>query len=88
MKSKVSDVKLNSKGKYENLECRSCQMEEESQEHVYECTEIRKKRENKTKLIEFEKIYGENAKNQAEIAKIFTEMLDIRRKMQWKGEKI
>ena len=82
LRSKVSDVKLNFKGKYENLECRSCKIEEESQEHAYECIEIRKKRENKTKMIEFEKIYGENAKNQAEIAKIFREMLEIRRKMQ------
>ena len=79
LRSKVSDVKLNFKGKYENLECRSCKIEEESQEHVYECREIRKKRENKTKILEFEKIVGEN---QAEVAKIFREMLEIRRKMQ------
>ena len=28
------------KGKYENLECRACKIENESQQHVFECNEI------------------------------------------------
>ena len=40
LRSRVTDVKQNFKAKYENLECRNYKVEEESQNHVYECWEI------------------------------------------------
>ena len=46
LRSRVIDVKQNFRGKYENLECRSCKSEEESQKHVYECWKIKENREN------------------------------------------
>ena len=33
-------MKANMKGNYENLECRACKVENESQQHVFECKEI------------------------------------------------
>ena len=82
LRSRVTDVKQNFKAKYENLECRNCKVEEESQHHVYECWEIIKNKKDKTKMIEFDKIFGENSKYQAEIARNFLEILEIRRKIQ------
>ena len=82
MRSRVIDVKQNFRGKYENFECRSCKSEEESQKHVYECWKIKENRENKRKMIEYENIFGENSKNQAEIAKNFLAILEIRGKFQ------
>ena len=40
MRSRVTNVKLNFRGKFENFECRACNKEEESQKHVYECEKI------------------------------------------------
>ena len=80
LRSRVIDVKQNFRGKYENLECRSCKSEEESQKHVYEYWKIKENNENKRKMIEYENIFGENSKNQAEIAKNFLEILEIREK--------
>ena len=84
LRSRVIDVKINFRGKYENIECRSCEneKEEESQKHVYECWNLIKNKKNNTKVIEYEKIFGENSKNQADIAKYFLENLEIRRKIQ------
>ena len=82
LRSRVIDVKQNFRGKYENLECRSCKSEEESQKHVYECWNIKENNENERKMIEYENIFGENSKNQAEIAKNFLAILEIRGKFQ------
>ena len=40
LRCQVTNVKTNFKRKYENLECRSCKSEEESQKHLIECTKF------------------------------------------------
>ena len=41
MRCKVVNLKMNMKGIYDAIyECKVCQNENESQEHVYECKEI------------------------------------------------
>ena len=76
LRSRMTDVKLNFRSKYENLECRACFREDESQKHIYECIEVIKNNQNKTKMIQFENIFGENTRYQVEIAKIFLENLN------------
>ena len=78
MRSRMADVKLNFRGKYENLECRACYQEEESQKHLYECLEILKNKQTKTKMMKYEYIFGENSRFQVEIAKHFLENIEIR----------
>ena len=56
-------------------------MEEESQKHVYECEEIRKKSKLKVKIVEYEKVFGENVKLEGEIAKYSMENMKIINKM-------
>ena len=46
LRSRVTDVKINLRGKYETLECTVCKDEEESQMHIMECREIVKLRNN------------------------------------------
>ena len=74
----MTDLKMNTKNKYETYECRICQIEDESQNHIYECEKIWKisgqKREN---YREYEKILGGNRKEQIMIAKVFKEHLRI-----------
>ena len=78
MRSRMTDVKLNFRRKYENLDCRACNQEEESQKHLYECLEILKNKEIKTKMMKYDQIFGENSRNQVEIAKQFLENIEIR----------
>ena len=40
LRSQVTDVKENFKGKYENLICEICKKENESQLHIIQCEEL------------------------------------------------
>ena len=82
MRCKVSDVKINFRGKYENLECDVCHKEYETQQHEIECTEINKKRKENYMPPEYEELYSRNANNQVKIAKYFMENMKVKKK--WK----
>ena len=82
LRSRDTKMKLNFRGKFEHLEYRECKIEEESQYHVYECEEIRKNSKYKGKIIEYEKVFGENVKFQGEIAKYFIENMKIINKIE------
>ena len=53
LRCQVTNVKTNLKGKYDELECRACKIEQETQKHIVECIVLSKEKEK----IEFEKIY-------------------------------
>ena len=82
MRSRVSDVKMNFKGKYENLECDICQNEYETQIHLIECNEINKGKKEYEKPPDYEEMLKTNVQNQLEIVRNFLQNMDIRRK--WK----
>ena len=42
---------MNTKGKYENFDCESCKIEDETQEHVLKCEEILKIQNDEEKSI-------------------------------------
>ena len=84
MRSKVTKVKMNYKRSFENLDCSACNEEKESQKHIMECKKIMKLKENDKKDLNYEKIFGENVKNQIEIATYFEENLRIKYKMEKK----
>ena len=81
LRSRVSDVKINFRGKYENFECEICMEEDETQKHIIYCKEINKKNENYIKLPEYEEIYNGNVNSQIMIAKRFMENVKIREKL-------
>ena len=79
LRSKVTEVKQNFRGKYENVECELCH-EEESQAHIMTCVELNK-HENKEAIPEFEEIYKQNVKNQIKIARKFSKNMRIRKNL-------
>ena len=79
LRSKVTEVKQNFRGKYENVECELCH-EEETQAHIMTCRELNK-HENKEAIPEFEEIYKQNVKNQIKIARKFKENFRVRKNL-------
>ena len=79
LRSKVTEVKENFKGKYENIECELCK-EEENQEHIMTCKELNKN-EKIEKIPDFEEIYKGNITNQLKIVRKFLENMKKRKKL-------
>ena len=80
LRSKVTDVKGNFKGKYENIKCQLCE-EDEDQKHIIICKELNKS-ENEEKIPDFEEIYKGNINNQVKIVRKFLENMKKRRKLE------
>ena len=40
LRCKITNAKMNLKGMYDNLDCSACGIEEESQEHIINCTKL------------------------------------------------
>ena len=49
MRSRMTDVKTNFRGKYDNFECELCNEEDENQKHMIECREILKHKKTNIK---------------------------------------
>ena len=66
----------NHKNKYETYECDACKIEDENQEHVMKCEEIKKiQKYDENEVPEYEKIMTGNLTDQIKIAKSFSEKL-------------
>ena len=82
LRCRGTHLKTNLKGLYDTYECGVCLKEDETQEHIYKCTEILKLKEiNDDKMPEYEKIMVGTTKEQIEIAKIFKENMKIYEKI-------
>ena len=78
LRCNMTNLKMNTKNKYETHECRICKSEDESQEHVYMCEKLwRISGQNREKYPEYDKILKGNRKEQIMIAKVFKEHLKI-----------
>ena len=82
LRTRMTDVKCNYKGKYESYECEICIKEEESQKHILICEKLNEKYEIK---IEYEEIFHGSVKNKIEIARRFIKNLKNREK--WRKDK-
>ena len=69
-------------GNFENLDCSVCKIEEESQKHIIECSEIRKYSKNMMKNLEYEKLFGENIRIQKKIVNCFMENMKIKTELE------
>ena len=82
LRSRVSNVKINYKGKYDTYECEACKHikpEEESQKHVINCKILN---EDKDKVPEYEEIFYGNTHMKLKIAKHFLENIKTREKLE------
>ena len=81
IRSRVLDVKMNLKGIYDTYECEVCFKEEESQKHIYECTEIWKIRKiNNENIPKYENILNGDVLEMIEVAKIIQANMKIQEK--------
>ena len=81
MRCRVADVKMNFKGKYENLDCDICNEENETQIHLIECKEINKNEREYEKPPEYEELFKTNIQNQLKLVRKFLKNIKIREKM-------
>ena len=75
LRCRVTEAKVNLKGKYDNLECGACGQQEENQEHILKCKEL-----NRNKNIEelkYEHLFNGTVNDKLEIAKRFKENFKI-----------
>ena len=83
MRSRMSEVKTNFKGKYENFQCNLCSTkEDETEQHVIECTEINKRKTQNNKPPDYKDLYSRNVKKQLTIAQYFIENMKMKNKLE------
>ena len=70
MRCRVTEVKINLKGKYDSLECGACGLAEESQQHIIECEKIS---DNKHTKVIYEKLLNGTVEDKLKIARAFKE---------------
>ena len=75
LRCRVTETKVNLKGKYDNLECGACHNEEETQEHILVCAEINRNR--KLEEINYEKLFNGTVQEKVKIAQRFKENFKI-----------
>ena len=73
LRTKVTDVKMNMKNKYESNEWEACGENEETQEHFLNCEIILSMHEEyeKSEKEEYEKIENGSVKEKIKVAKLF-----------------
>ena len=87
MRSQVTKLKMNMKSAYDSYECKVCEKDDETQQHVYECKEIWKiKGKNIENIPQYEKIKNGSVSEQVEVARIFKENLNVHENFKYKEE--
>ena len=71
MRSRVTEVKSNYKGKYDTFEWDLCKIKEESQGHILHCTEIRKTRKDDENPPEYKNLFNGNTRPSAGYSNVF-----------------
>ena len=74
LRCRVTDLKTNLKGIYDSYECKLCENEEETQEHILKCKEII----NEDNEVNYEEKFTGTVKQKWKIAKCFKENMKIR----------
>ena len=66
LRCRVTEAKINLRGKYDNLECGACGFEEETQQHIMKCKVLNKNKEEED--IDYEKLYNGTVTKKLKIA--------------------
>ena len=79
IRSKAMDLKMNMKNKFYEFECSVCFLEEESQEHVYQCKKIWEiRKQSSSKIPKYEEILWGEVNEKLKVANILSENMKIR----------
>ena len=76
LRCRVTETKVNLKGKYDNLDCEACGIEEENQQHILVCKELNKDR-NVEEMINYEKLFNGSVSEKLKVARRFKENFQI-----------
>ena len=79
LRCRVIDIKTNVKGAYDSFECKVCNKEEETQEHILKCEVITEMKKLKKLIPEYNKLFYGKVTEQLEIARCFKENMDLRK---------
>ena len=69
LRCRVTEAKVNLKGKYDELECGACWLEEETQQHIIKCEELNKNKDSAE--VEYSKLLNGTVLEKLKIAKVF-----------------
>ena len=76
LRCRVTETKINLRGKYDEMECEACGLEEESQQHIIECTELNKSKKEQEEL-KYEKLLNGEVLDKVKLARRFKENIII-----------
>ena len=79
IRCRVTEVKTNMKGSYESYECDLCRHDEETQEHILNCTKIVNMNRTGPKCLD--PIFNGRVRDKIKIARQFNENIKIRNKL-------
>ena len=71
LRSRMTKIKKNYEGMYDDMECSACGEEEESQQHILECSVLVKLHKSYEDLPKYENIFDGTVDEQVKIARIF-----------------
>ena len=83
LRCRVTGVKINMRGKYDNLECEACGLEEETQQHIIKCEVLNRNKDDEN--IQYGRLLNGTVREQLKIAYKFQENNEILELMK-KGE--
>ena len=75
LRCRMTEAKINLKGKYDDWGCSACGLEEESQEHIIKCEQLNRNKE--VEEVDYEKIYNGTVAEKLKIAYRFKENYDL-----------
>ena len=79
IRSRMLNIKMNMKSKYkDNLKCEICEKEDESQEHMLECTELVKGNDIIMYIPEYGEIFEEDIDDQLYVSRLINQNMKIR----------
>ena len=76
LRCRVTETKINLRRKYDEMECEACGLEEESQQHIMECTELNKSKKEQEEL-KYEKLLNGEVLDKVKLARRFKENMII-----------
>ena len=77
LRCRVTRAKINMKGLFDTFECRACEINEESQEHIINCEVLRGMNKYDIEVPDYGKLFIGTVKDQLKISKIFKQNMKI-----------
>ena len=78
LRSRMTNIKKNYEGMYDDLECSACGEEEESQQHILECSVLVNMNKDYEELPKYGKIFDGTVSEQVKIAKKFKQNMRLK----------